>query len=107
MIKINKSGAVILGVIIFLAAAVAVLGAINYARLTERRELLQGCGTFLVTSGEYTRVVSPDDILEIGYMRVSAADRGERRNFTGVPLAGLFAHLDIDLSGADFSHIPS
>lgn len=102
-IRVNKSTAIITGVILFLTAAVIMLGILNYEYMTARRELLRGYGTFLVTvvSENYTHVVSMDDVLTIGYMPVSAIYRGESRNFTGVPLASIFEHLGVDCSGAD------
>ena len=99
--KIKKSSAAVLAAIILLAGAAAVLGVINYSNMRERRELLRGYGGFLLTCAYYTRVVSPDDLLAIGYAAVSAQARGETRNFTGVPLAHIFAHFGMDLAGAD------
>ena len=99
--KIKKSSAAVLAVIVLLAAASAALGVINYNNMRERRELLRGNGGFLLTYADYTRVVSPDDLLAVGYAPVSASPRGEARNFTGVPLAHMLAHFGIDLAGAE------
>ena len=90
----NKSAAVVICVAVFLTGAVVVLGIINYEQFALRRALLE-YGAFSVTAGGYTHAVSMEDLLTVGAVSVSATARGETRNFTGVPLADIFAHLGI------------
>jgi hypothetical protein len=57
--------------------------------------------TFLITDGDNTHTVSMDDLLAIGGVSVSSSPRDVLRNFTGVPLAGIFNHFNIDYSSAE------
>jgi len=97
--KQSKGTKIVIITIVVLAVAVVILAILNYSNLAERLAL-QESGTFLLTVEGYTHTVSPDDLNAIGGVDVSASSRGEQRNFTGVPLAGVFTHFDIDYSGA-------
>ena len=97
--KIGKSTKIVIAVIAVLAVVVAVLAIINRQNVMSRLELVD-YGTFLVTSGEDTHTVSIDDMRRLGPVAVTSSPRGERRDFTGVPLAAIFRHLQIDYSGA-------
>jgi len=56
--------------------------------------------TFMLTAGGQTHTVTMDDLLSIGAVGVSSSPRGVLRNFTGVPLAGIFDYFNIDYSDA-------
>ena len=82
-----------------LTPAVVVLAAIHRESMQERLEL-QASGEFLIASGYEIVSVSLADLLDIGAVDVTSSPRGERRDFTGVPLVRIFDQFGVDYSEA-------
>ncbi|MCL2855544.1 MAG: hypothetical protein FWE21_07990 [Defluviitaleaceae bacterium] len=61
-------------------------------------EAAQG-GEFTVNAGGMRHIVTMEDILEIGIVETYAVIRGERRDYTGVPISAIMEFLGLDVSG--------
>jgi len=86
-------------VLCVLAPAVVVLAALHRGTMQERLEL-QASGEFLITSGDEIVSVTLADLLDIGAAEDTSSPRGERRDFTGVPLVRIFDQFSVDYSEA-------
>jgi len=51
---------------------------------------------FMITAGGTSHAISMDDLAAIGTVNFTAELRGEQTAFTGVPLAAILRHLEID-----------
>jgi len=97
--KTNKGTLVIVAILCVLIPAVIILAILHRGTMEERLEL-QAAGEFMITSGEETISVSLADLLDIGAEEVTSSPRGERRDFTGVPLVRVFDQFGVDYSEA-------
>jgi len=57
-------------------------------------------GELVINAGGHHMVVTMDDLLEIGVVDTYATIRGERRDFTGVPIISIMESLGFDVSNA-------
>ena len=97
--KTNKGTLAIIVVLCILIPAVIILAILHRGTMEERLEL-QAVGEFMITSSEETVSVSLADLLDIGAVEVTSSPRGERRDFTGVPLVRVFDRFGVDYSEA-------
>jgi len=97
--KTNKGTLAIIVVLCILIPAVIILAILHRGTMEERLEL-QAAGEFMITSGEEKVSVSLADLLDIGAVEVTSSPRGERRDFTGVPLVRVFDRFGVDYSEA-------
>ena len=95
--NLAKSTKLIIVIIAVLGVFVSVLAYLNREMMLERLEHLE-IGTFMVSSGEKVFNISLQDLLSMSPSAIYTSPRGVRRDFTGVPLAAILEHLDIDHS---------
>ncbi|MDR2167810.1 MAG: hypothetical protein LBE35_08195 [Clostridiales bacterium] len=91
----SKSTKIILGVVASLSAIVATLAVLNFREMAERLdEHIEG--SFRIVSGDDSRHISTDDLEGLSPMEISAAERGNLRNFRGLPLAKILEFSGLD-----------
>jgi len=97
--KTNKGTLAIIVILCVLVPAVTILAILHRGTMEERLEL-QAAGEFMITFGDESVSVSLADLLDIGAMEVTSSPRGEKRDFTGVPLVRVFDRFGVDYSEA-------
>ena len=93
----NKSAVIIIAAIAVLLPVIVVLGILNYQDMQERMAYHIE-GSFRVVKGAEYGYISLDDMINLSPQMVMSSPRGEDRFFTGVPLAVLLRHLEMDYS---------
>ena len=96
----KKNIRILIAIICVLAVAIGAIGCDDTAESIEA-ETHEENTTFLLSVGDDTHIVSMYDLLTIGAVSVSSSPRGVFRTFTGVPLAKIFSHFEIDYSSAN------
>ena len=101
--KRNTKIVIIVAAALILAAGVLAL--LNRGSILQK-QAMQEEGTFLVSAGGQTYVVAMDDLLALSPRGVQANAKSSttdytKKQFTGVPLAAVLRHLDVDCSAAE------
>ena len=93
----NKSTMIIIAVTAVLLPVIIVLGVLNYQDMQDRM-VYHIEGSFRIVNEAEYHYISLDDMINLSPQMVMSSPRGEDRFFTGVPLAVLLRHLEMDYS---------